>query len=340
MANATIKTIAKEANVSVATVSKALNDMPDISEAVKQRIRDIAEAQGYTINSNARSLASGRTFTMGVLLPDIAHPGYSQIVNGLFARLNDAGYSIYLYSTGGVMQQEAAMALQMVQKRVGVVIAVPGTSDVRHIEEITGGRVPVIYLGGVVGPGMQNTVISDDYSGGRQAARYLYRCGHRHCRVLTQFGPNTKWHQRMRGFVEYMQTHNCTVDVREAPAGVEGADAGEFLARRMMEKNRPHTAIFATDDLIALGAMGYFKGVEKQVPADISVVGYGDLPCSSLQLLGLTSVRPPYSEMGICAADLAVDLIQQRDDMVRNMVLEPQLIKRQTVATITPATGG
>ncbi len=334
MARPSIKTIAREANVSIATVSKALNDMPDVSTAAKERIRAIAAAQGYTVNQSARQLASGQSFSAGILLPNITHPGPARIFKIILSRLNTAGYSVFVGDTAASRQGECAQALKMLEDRVGALIVMPVGLNVDHINEIIKEHIPVITINGAPGKGLTYAVLGGDYQGGRMAARHLYHCGHRCVRVFSLPGPDTVAHQRMRGFVEYMQNHHCNVDVREAPAGTEREAAGVLLARRMVEKDRPHTAIFSVDDTMAIGAMHTFAQCGWQVPNNISIVGYGDSPAAGLRMVNLSTVCPPYEELGIYAGDMAIDLMRDGRTTTSSIQLEPRLIKRGSVCQL------
>lgn len=330
MANATIKTIAEEAKVSIATVSKALNDMPDVSEAVKVRIREIARRQGYTINKNARQLASGHADSVGVILPDITERNMALLYKSLAARLNKAGYSVYLSDSEGSAQNEAQLVLEMLEKRVGVLLIMAATSETRHIEDVVRGQVPVVYLGGAVNPNVENAVICDDYKGGMLAARHLYHNGCRNSVVFTWGNAATPQHERARGFIAYMQEHRAVVrSMHAGPAGTEAA--AEALVAQLLESRALPSAIFATNDLLAVGAIHALRRWDIRVPQDISVIGYGDSPGAGFSLVQLTSVALPSYEMGICACDLALGLLRKNGDVVRKLTLEPQLVRRGTV---------
>lgn len=326
MAKATIKTIAEEAGVSTATVSKALNDMPDVSQPVKERIRQIAHRQGYIINTAAKQLASGHSYAVGVILPDIARRDIAVIYKTLASRLQRAGYSVYLGDSEGQANAEAQMALDMLEKRMGVLVVMPATSDMRHIEDAVKGQIPVVYIGGAVNPNAQNAVTCDDYKGGMIAARALYHGGCHSCAVFTWGAAATAQHERTRGFIAYMQEHGGAVKTYNVSAGLDEA-AGREMAHAVLAEGLP-AGIFATDDLLALGAMDELKRADVQVPKDVQLVGYGNSPCAALGLVQLTSVAPPANELGICASDLALGLLRDGEEVVRKLTLEPQLARR------------
>lgn len=328
MAKATIKTIAEEAGVSIATVSKALNDMPDVSDSVKARIREIAQRQGYITNSAARQLASGHAYAVGVILPDIARNETAMTYKYLAQRLQKSGYALYLADSGGEMKTEAGLVLELLEKGVGALVIMPAISDMRHIEDAVKGRVPVAYIGGAVNPNAANTVASDDYKGGMMAARVLFHGGCRSSAVFTWGPAATAQHERTRGFIAYMQEHGATVKTYNTSA-VLGEDAGRTMAEKALAEGLP-TGVFATDDLLAMGAMAVFAERGVSVPGKVQVVGYGNTPSAGLGLIGLTSVASPAHEIGICVADIVLGLIRGDGDIVTKLTLEPQLVRRAT----------
>lgn len=327
MAKATIKTIALEAGVSIATVSKALNDMPDVSDAVKARIREIARKQGYTINTAARELASGHSYSVGVILPDIADRGNALIYKALAQRLGRAGYSAYLCDSDGDVRTEAQLATGMLEKRVGVLIVMTATTDIRHVEDAVKGQIPVIFIGGAVNPNAQDSVACDDYKGGMMAARTMFHGGCRRGAVFTWGGAATAQHERSRGFVAYMQEHGAAVKIYHSAAGPE-EKTGRELAAQMLEDEKRATGIFATDDMIAIGAMDHLASRGLRVPQDVQMVGYGNTPSAGLEMVRLTSVAPPSGEVGICAGDMALGFLRGDPDVLHHLTLVPTLVHR------------
>lgn len=326
MAKATIKTIAEEAGVSIATVSKALNDMPDVSEGVKVRIREIARRQGYVINAAARQLASGHTYSVGVILPDLGQRDIALVFSALSQRLQRAGYTLNLGITESDIKAEAAMAVDMLNKGVGLLVVYPATNEKRHIEEAVGGRLPVLYMGGAVNPNAENAVICDDYKGGMAAAEALYEGGCRSAAIFTWGDAATAQHERARGFMAFMQENGVSVRTYKSSEYLT-EDTGRVMAREMLLEG-PAAGVFATDDLIAMGALDVFQRAGLSVPEEIQLVGYGDAPFAGLGLIELTTVALPAKEMGICTSDLVLGLLGERTDVVRKMTLEPQLVRR------------
>lgn len=335
MAKATIKTIAEEAGVSIATVSKALNDMPDVSEAVKERVREIARRQGYVINVAAKQLASGNAYSVGVILPGLAQRDVALAYSMLSQRLQRAGYTIHLGISEGDVKAEAAIAVDMLRKGVGLLALYPATTEKRHMEDVAGGKVPLVYMGGAVNPGVEYAVAYDDYKGGMAAAQALLAAGCRSAAVFTWGAAATAQHERVRGFLACMQEQGIPVKTwRNSDFLTE--NTGQMMAAEMLREARVD-GVFATDDLIAAGAMDVFVRAGLRIPEDIQLVGYGDAPFAGLGLLDLASVALPAQELAICVTDLALGLLGQKGDVVRKISLEPQFVRR---GSIRNATGG
>ncbi len=323
---ATIKTIASEAGVSIATVSKALNDLPDVSTAVKERIREIARKQGYSINVAAKQLASGAFYTVGAILPNLTDPAAAEIYPILSQRLQQNGYLVRLGISDNDLKAEATMALDMLKKGIDLLLIFAATTNTRHIEEAVFGQVPVAYIGGAVAPGAENAVTINEYRGGMLAAKVLEKADK--TAVFTWGGTATAQHERVRGYVASMQERGKPVKVYKN-ADILSESTGYTMARALLEDGGA-AGVFATDDRIAAGAVHCFREAGVRVPEDIQVIGYGDAPFADLGLLRLSTVSVPAHEMGICAANLVLDILGQKEDLVRKMTLDPRLTLRQT----------
>lgn len=328
MAKPTIRTIAQEAGVSTATVSKALNDMPDISVEVKMRIRQIAKRQGYVLNVAARQLASGHSFGIGVILPDLAQHNDALFYVALAERLQRAGYVVFLGNSRGDMKAEASMVTDMMQKGVGVLLIMTATSEMRHIASVTDGKTPVIYMGGAVNPYAEYSVKCDDYMGGMQAAHVLRAGGSRRVSVLTWGAAATPQHERVRGFLSQMQEYGIPVKVRQV-SDYLSEEAGWRMAQEVLRDNQ-EDGVYATDDLLAIGAISALLEKGVRVPEDMQIVGYGDAPMASLALFKLTTIALPTSDMANCASDMTLALMRTQEDMIRKLVLEPKIVLRAT----------
>ncbi len=332
MANPTIKTIAKAANVSPATVSKALNDMPDISESTKIRIRRICAEMGYTLNANARSLVSGSTRMIGVLVADITNYESGLMYRSIAARTLRRNYNVYLCDNQNNAEKERESVISMLENRVSAMIVQPVSAGTSPIESLVRGTVPIIYIGSEPNTSLLADIAINEAAGGELAARHLYRQGHRDCAVISCAPATPKHRARIQGFEDYMQRHGCAVRTF-AFAGAQSLEkAGDEAAARLVREKKRPTALFAPEDLTAIGAMFGLRARGIRVPEDISIVGYGDMRCGALSSIGLTTLRPPSAEIGICAGDLAADLIEGKEGMLTHLVLDPTLVERATVS--------
>lgn len=328
MAKATIKTIADEAGVSIATVSKALNDMPDISKAMKTRIREIAQRQGYVLNTAARQLAKGQPSRIGVIMPGLYAQDSADLCGALATKLQRADFTLHWAGSGGDSKAEAALVADLAAKGAEGIIIQPVTTEMRHIEQASAGRSPIVYVGGAVNPAAAYAVVCDEYKGGGLAAQALYQRGCRNAALLTFGDAATPQYERTRGFIAYM--HEKGVPVRVYQQGAQPTEAaGAFLAHSAVQETMPQ-GMFCTHDLLALGALYQLRQLHISVPGQIQVMGYGDIPGAALQLIGLSTVAAPYDQIGLCAADMMLGVLSGQEDVAARLVLEPQLKLRQT----------
>lgn len=324
----TIKTIAKAAGVSTATVSKALNDMPDISEATKERIRKICQEMGYTLNANARSLASGSTHTIGLMVSDIAAPFTGIFGRSVVTRMTQHGYNVYVFDTESDPEKEERALVRLLENRVDALIVQAGSASLSRLLETVRHRVPVISVGRVE-EAAEAVVLVDEVEGGQMTARHLYLHGHRSCVIFSSSEKSEACLRRIQGFDNYVRAHGGEVKMLRTEA--RGEEAGRKLAEMLVRSNLQASAIFALDDTIAFGALHQLRLMGKRVPEDYSLVGYGDTPCASLGMISLTTLQPPNMEMGLCASDVAVDIIVGNTESLRYFSLAPVLIERATV---------
>lgn len=328
MAKVTIKTIANEAGVSIATVSKALNDMPDISESVKQQVRAIAARQGYRINVAARQLAQGKSNTIGVILPDISQHNVAQVYKTLSNRLQKEGYTLLLGNSEGDLKSEAAWSVDMMNKGAGLLVVQTVSTDNRHIQQAVKSAVPVVYLGEAVNPAAETGVLCDSYKGGMLAAKILWDGGCKTAAVFTWGQAASAQYECVRGFLAFMREQNIVPEVYSGGKYLS-EDAGRTMAHQMMEKQRAH-GVFATHDLIAAGALQAFREVGLHLPKDLQLVGYGNHPFSELSLLEITTVALPNKELAIAAANLCADLLTGNESCLKKLTVEPYPVLRKT----------
>ena len=332
----TIKDIARKAGVSAAAVSKALNGQPDIGEATRDRILKISRELGYTPNMIARNLVKQGNKTVGVLIPDISTPIYPVIYKGINEKAMEYGYTLLLGDTKRDLESERKYISIMMENRVAGLLVGPVGNDISHIREAVKNQIPIIYFGGKVNDTMDDYVGSDNYQGAILAAAHLVELGHRRITMICD-DLNTKTRSdRVKGYCHVMEENGLNSDVFIDDEGLKGRDCGrDAMARILANRKEIPTAVFALNDLMAIGVMEALNEAGLRVPDDVSVIGYDDIPFASLPMIGLSTIRQPKFRIGEMAMEQLHHRIkgdQQSEE--RKVILHSELKVRTSTGRI------
>ncbi len=323
----TIKDIAKKAGVSPAAVSKALNGQPDIGESTKERILSISRELGYTPNRIARSLVTKGNKTVGVLIPDISTPIYPSIYKGINETAVKYGYTLLLGDTKRSLKSERDYILTMMENRVSGLLVSPVSNSIDHLEEVVKGQIPIIYFGGKVNDSMDNYVGIDNYRGAVLAMNHLADLGHHDIVMLCDDLVTKTRQDRVSGYRNVMEREGFEPRILVDRGGLKGRECGYITTKKLLESDKKlPTAIFALNDLMAIGVMEALSEKGLQVPRDVSVVGYDDISFASLPMIGLTTVWQPKFKVGEMAMELLYNKLGKNSgDGSSNIILEPEL---------------
>jgi DNA-binding LacI/PurR family transcriptional regulator len=297
----TIRAVAAQAGVSPSTVSRTLNAPELVNAVTRRRVLDCAQRLGYHPNRSARSLVLGRTTALGLIVPDIANPFFAPFIKAVQARLRDSDHALFLADTDEDPHAEVALAQAMSAQVDGLILCSPRMSGPRL--RSLAARVPL-----VVANRLSRTVpsISMDFVPGiDQAVGHVHALGHRRCAYLA--GPGGSWSNRRR---QSVFLHACAArgirltvlgpyEPRFA-GGYRGAD--EALAAGV-------TAVFAYNDLVALGVLSRLAARGVRVPGEMSVVGFDDVPMASMTSPPLTTVAVPIATVAQASAAMLLSLL-------------------------------
>jgi LacI family transcriptional regulator len=334
-ASATLRDVARLAAVHPGTVSRALN--PDtrrlVNEDTARRVIEAAEALGYRPNPIARGLKTSRSYTIGVLVPDLTNPLFPPIVRGIQDTLEQAGYTPLIANTDNDPERERNDFEAMRARQVDGVITATARLDHGLLDEMVAAGLPIVLVNRRLDDGPLPSATADDREGARQAVQHLAGLGH--ARIAHLGGPQevSTGHSRYEGFVAGMEQAGLAIDpdlVRFATAFTE--PEGERLCAELVAGGARPTAIVAGNDLMALGCYDVFAAQGIDCPADISVVGFNNMPFSERFNPPLTTIGIPHYEIGAAAAQLLLDRLQQPDTPPRHIVLPPRLVVRQSSA--------
>ena len=309
-----IYVVAREADVSVATVSRVLNGKGPVRAETRERVLAAVAHLGYVPHSAARSLSTRRTMSIGVLLPDMHGEFFSELVRGIDLAARGAGYHL-LVSGSHSDPTEAVAVLQALHGRVdGLILMTPALGGGASLRRSLPRRVPVVLLNDHGSGGGHDTLRIDNRLGARLAVDHLLGLGHREIAFISGPVDNSDALERLQGYRESMRAHGSPPQPRlELPGdfGEEsGARAGEEIARLAA---RP-TAIFAANDAMAIGCLAALRDRGLSVPADVSIVGFDDIPIARYLTPALTTVHVPIAELGRRAMGRLLETIEGPPD--------------------------
>ena len=327
-----MKDIARELGVSIITVSKVLRNHDDIGEKTRQRVLDKVREMNYTPNLAARSLVTGRTYLVGLVVPDLMHTFFAQIARSLSAALLRKGYCLTISTSEEDPEVEARTIARLLARRLdALVIASAATASPALAKALEDG--PPLVLVDRQFPGLAaNYVGTDDEAVGRLAAEHLLATG---ClRIAHLRGPDTSGGRgRLEGYQQALAAHGLTLPAGyvSAPgtADVHSLESGQQLASELLALCPRPDGIFAFNDAMAIGAMRAIREAGLRIPEDVAVIGAGNLYYSEELRTPLSSIDQRTEETGERVAELLLSLLEAKTaPLPKSILVEPQLIVR------------
>ncbi len=330
--NITISDVARLANVSKATVSRVINNNPEgVSAATRERVKKIIYETGYIPNCAARSIAVPETKTIGIIIPDITNPFFPQVVKGIEDAAVKAGYAVFLCNSDGSQTKEQKYVTSLISKRVDGVILTSTVSNVKvdYIRSLVDDYdTPVILLDRTLrGIEYAGAVLMDNESGGYEATQFFIENGHKHIVFLS--GPcnlNTAA-ERVEGYRMAMQ------DAKLTPIVLKGqftAQSGYEMALAMLQRCPQTTAVFASNDVIALGCMRALIQNHISIPDDIEVMGFDDIDMCQLVTPTLSTMSQSGYSIGTQAMELMLDRLNNPTGQRRDIIVKAKMVLRES----------
>jgi len=318
----TIRDVAREAGVSVATVSRVLNDSGPVRESTRQRVREAARRLHFSPNTTARSLSTSQTKTLGVLLPDVYGEFFSEIMRGIDQQARRRGFHVLL-SGAHNEAAEVEAAVHAMRGRVDGLILMAAELDPEVLERSLPDRVPVVLINADHDASRFNTINVDNYGGAAAMTRHLLGLGHREIRLICGSASNRDATERRRGFEDTLWRAGITPRPEWILPG-DFTEASGYAATEQLLREVPRpTAIFAANDSMAVGALSAARSAGLRVPEDVAVVGFDDVPIARYVNPALTTVRVAISKLGACAAERLFEAIRAQNRHDRKHELQP-----------------
>ena len=330
----TIRDVAEKAGVSYQTVSRVINQSPNVSDVTRQRILDVIDELGYAPNATARSLASRKTHTLGLIVPDFYEHVYLEAIIGAEMEAKKRGYFFLLGITDSDDREEPEYFRLLTERRVeGILFLYPSLAtdqDHHYLDLLVEQQLPLVTIAYQARQRRLTIVNVDNVNGGFQATHCLIDEGHRHIGMITG---NPLWQPALRrteGYRQALAEAGITYDDRLVGAGDWSFDSGAMAVGLLLERAPHLTAIFAQNDQMAIGAIRALRAAGRRVPEDVAVIGYDDIPVARYYHPTLSSVSQPMRQVGQVAVRLLLDRIGDPHAEPDEVLLKPVLIQRES----------
>ncbi|RTE10781.1 LacI family DNA-binding transcriptional regulator [Paenibacillus whitsoniae] len=331
---ATIYDIAKEAGVSIATVSKVLNGKGKISAETSKAIYAIMERLNYQPSVIATALTGKKTYTLGLLIPDISNPFFSEVARAIEDQGEHLGYSVIMCSTDNKDEKVERYISLLQQKQVDGIIIATGIDNKDIVEQLLAKGIPVVLLARDMPLIAVNTVVVDDYVGGCLAASHLIGLGHRKLAVIGEKDSVRSSRERIRGFRQTMEDHGIALQEGFLKTCDYKVADGKKKALELLQSEDSPSAIFACNDMLAVGALQAARAVGKKVPNDLSIVSFDNTLLSEVADPPLTTLAQPIEHMGKLVVNMIVEELHGSNKVKQRTVLRPELIIRGSTAAM------
>ena len=337
----TIADIAERAGVSKATVSRVLNKRPEgVGEQTRQRIEAILAETGFQPSGVARGLATGKSRTVGLIIPNIANPYFPMLVRGVEAALSESGYSLLLCNSGCDITKEKNYVRVLMEKGVDGVILDSAESDCDcQVELLDRKNVPLVLLDRNIQSGSKRYgVFVDNRQGARLATGHFVAKDD--CRLFFINGPAelSQCVQRRAGVEEVWRASGLPADALTMAVGDDSVESGYRLTLAALVGSRPgdcpFNSLFAGNDLMAVGAIRALKAHGLAIPEQVEVIGFDDIELAHLVDPPLSTISQPAFEMGARSAELLLRLIDGKPPEQKTLIMMPEMILRGTTRVV------
>ena len=329
----TIHDIARELNITASTVSRALNDHPNISSNTKKMVIDKASLMNYQPNNIAAALRKGKSNTVGVIVPEANRNFFSSVIGGIEEIVNQAGYNVISCQTNDKLEKEKASINSLLKLRVDGIIASYSKEATKfdHYSDILKKNVPLILFDRYDESLDVGAVVIDDYLGALRATEHLIQEGAK--KIVHFAGPQNVsiYRERKRGYIEALNRNGILLDPKLIIDSRLKYDSGYNDAIDFMKWSTPPDALFSASDFSAIGAMTAIKDLGYNVPDDVAIVGFSNEPFTSFVDPPLTTIDQHSERMGHFAAKMFLDQLSNKNGVSPGKtVLMPELIVRKS----------
>lgn len=324
----TIFDVAEASGVSYGTVSRVINNDPHVRKVTRARVMDAIDRLGYVINRQAQNLARGQTHVIGVLVPDLGTEYIGEIMRGIDYELEQAGYDLMLFTTHRRAAKEANYVASLVQGVVEGLLMVLPRNPADYLGALSARRFPHVLIDhqgiGTTSPAVGAT----NWQGGFVATEYLIGLGHKRIGFITGSMDVGAAQDRLEGYKAALRAHHLPLIYELICEGDFNQSSGVEATNKLLDLPEPPTAIFASNDAMAMGAMDSIRHRGFRIPDDFSVVGFDNIPQSARIFPPLTTVQQPLEQMGRIGTQVLLDMLKNPEKKNARMELPTELIIR------------
>lgn len=330
--NVTIKDIAKLLSISPSTVSRALKDHPDISQATKDQVNKLAAEMNYRPNPIALSLRNRKSNVIGVVIPEIVHYFFSSVISGIEKVANEHGYSVIVSQSGEVFAKEVEVCETFRHSIIdGLLISVSKqTEDFTHLQQLDDDGIPVVFFDRVIEGFNADRVLINDYEGAFQATQYLIVEGRR--RIVHFSGPQKRLigSNRLKGYLEAHRKNGVVID-ESLIINCDTFENALVETQKLVDSGIKFDAIFTVNDFTAAAVLKVLRKNGIRIPEDVSIVGFGNDYMAEMIEPTLTTVSQPGFTMGEKAMEMLITRINSEKNVEQRIeILPTSIIVRKT----------
>jgi len=333
---ASLKDVAKEAGVSISTVSRVLNDAQNVNLETRLRVQNAIKKLKYQPSRVARRLRvnKGQSNLIGLLIPDIRNPFYVEVIRGVEEAATQKGYAFIMSNFSQNVEKEKLYLDIMLSESVDGLIVAPAHENDRIIINLIESGLPVVCIDRMLPRAKVDAVVVNNREGSKEAIEYLISMGHRRIALLSGPLQIPTYKERLKGYQEALVENGITIDDELIKIGDSTHKSGCDFTKELLAMGNPPTAIFAGNNLITLGALEVLHLNKVKIPENMSIIGFDDVYWAISLNPPLTAVSQPGFEIGRRAADLLLNRILEPNRPHARVILDTQLMIRQSCAPI------
>ncbi|WP_419784243.1 LacI family DNA-binding transcriptional regulator [Maridesulfovibrio sp.] len=330
----TILDVARLAQVSTATVSRVINSPETVRESTRKKVLRAMKMCNYKYNALARGFVTKKSNTIGLIIPNINNPVFAESTLGVQEYANSKNIKVILGNTSYDAEQEQSVIKALRESQVDGLIITSTDPKGKLIKSLTEENVPIVLLFSTIKPGPISAVGVDNYRGGYEATEHLISLGHRRIGMVSgNFAISDRAHHRWHGYRQCLKDNNIPYDSQLLIQTEYSLEGGRDSIGKLLQLDAPPSAVFCSNDYLALGAIKGAMQAGLTLPEDLSIVGFDDMPTASYMIPALTTINQPAYEMGRTACEILLQIMEDPTLVMQHM-METKLVVRESTAAI------